>query len=37
MGYAALELALQIIEDPSQKEFPSIMFRPELVIGESTR
>jgi LacI family transcriptional regulator len=37
MGYAALELALQIIEDPSQKKFPSIMFRPELVIGESTR
>jgi DNA-binding LacI/PurR family transcriptional regulator len=37
MGYAALELALQIIEDSGQKEFPSIMFRPELVIGESTR
>ncbi len=37
MGYAALELALQIIEDSGQKEFPSIKFRPELVIGESTR
>ena len=37
MGKAALELALKIVEDPGQKEFPSIMFRPELVIGESTR
>lgn len=37
MGYAALELALQIIEDSGRKEFPSITFRPELVIGESTR
>ena len=37
MGYAALELALKIVEDSGRKEFPSIMFRPELVIGESTR
>ncbi len=37
MGYAALELALQIIEDSGQKQFPSIKFQPELVIGESTR
>lgn len=37
MGYAALELALKLIEDSGRKEFPSIKFRPELVIGESTR
>jgi len=37
MGFAALELALRIIEDSSQKEFPSVMFHPELFIGESTR
>ncbi|VGO18511.1 LacI family DNA-binding transcriptional regulator [Pontiella sulfatireligans] len=37
MGYTALELAIQIIEGSGQKEFPSIKFRPELVIGESTR
>ena len=37
MGYAALELALKIIEGSGQKEVPSVKFRPELVIGESTR
>lgn len=37
MGYAALNLALNSIEGSGQKECPSIAFRPELVIGESTR
>lgn len=37
MGYAAVEMALRVVEGSDQKEFPSIKFRPELVIGESTR